>query len=439
MALPDFTTLATLGGIGAIVAAGWSQFRGTLRYVANHLFVHTTLSNELSTPFRNYVTVNWQMAPSGRSVFIAPLIVLRNESMGRLLPIKLPPGGVSIWYRNRQFMMVTFGSQTQITSIRGFIDFDKLMLDVCEFADYHNHKEVKNSNQTRFMVNMVSGSEKGAWARSRGSGSEMETSRGDSVSMGAPASEGACFEYNLNYNTSLRYPKDMYQYTNEYNPFEHLYFEPHVEKYIQRAKSWSERGDWYRDKTIPWRLGWLLHGQGGTGKSSLAKAIAQRLKLPIYQFMLSTLSDMEFVHEYQRMQAPCVVLLEDFDTVFHGRDPVTEHKALSFNTVLNMISGVNSMNGVFVIITTNNIEHIDSALGVESSIEGLSTRPGRIDVVIEVGQIGVENRMRMANRILGDWPWVIQAVVDRGEGLTPAQFQELCLQQAFEFLSEDQA
>lgn len=70
-------------------------------------------------------------------------------------------------------------------------------------------------------------------------------------------------------------------------------------------------------------------------------------------------------------------------------------------------------------------------MGVSFGENGLSTRPGRIDTVIEVGYMTTENKMQMAQRILCDWPDEIQRLVHKEGDFTPAQFQELCIQVAF--------
>lgn len=200
-------------------------------------------------------------------------------------------------------------------------------------------------------------------------------------------------------------------------------------------------GKWYADRGIPWRRGWLLYGPGGTGKSSIAKALAKKLGMPIYQFYLATLSDNEFIEEWNRMNTPCVALLEDFDSVFNGRESTTEHRSLTFDTVLNTISGVDSLDGVMLIVTTNHLEKIDPAIGVVAdSASGISTRPGRIDTVIEVSFMSQANKVRMAERMLSDWPDAINTLCVTSafyENQTPAQWAEACLQVALTRMAQD--
>jgi chaperone BCS1 len=47
-------------------------------------------------------------------------------------------------------------------------------------------------------------------------------------------------------------------------------------------------GQWYAERGIPYRRGYLLHGVPGSGKSSLIHALAGELGLDIYVVSLST-------------------------------------------------------------------------------------------------------------------------------------------------------
>ena len=170
---------------------------------------------------------------------------------------------------------------------------------------------------------------------------------------------------------------------------------------------------------------------------ALAGVLAQTLDIPIYRYALATLSDQEFMREWKNMATPCVALFEDFDNVFHGRYSQTEHKSLTFDCVLNQISGVSSMDGVFLVITTNCLDKIDSAMGVSTDAAGLSSRPGRIDRVVYLGETNVDIRNRIVQHILPDWPEAHADLVDKGDGYTPVQFQELCVAYALKRISAD--
>lgn len=130
------------------------------------------------------------------------------------------------------------------------------------------------------------------------------------------------------------------------------------------------------------------------------------------------------------MITPCVVALEDFDTVFHGRTSVTAHKSLSFECVLNQISGISSMNGVLVVVTTNNLEQIDPALG-RLDEQGRPTRPGRIDRILYMGPTTTSQRESIAEYTLDFLTeQEREALVMSTVGTTAAQFQAICIEKA---------
>lgn len=89
--------------------------------------------------------------------------------------------------------------------------------------------------------------------------------------------------------------------------------------------------------------------------------------------------------------------------------------------------------GVVLMITTNKVEDLDEALGrprTDKHINGtcISTRPGRIDRVLELPLLDEKCRIKIAERILCDFPKFIDKVVKDGDGDTGAQFQERCSQ-----------
>jgi SpoVK/Ycf46/Vps4 family AAA+-type ATPase len=152
---------------------------------------------------------------------------------------------------------------------------------------------------------------------------------------------------------------------------------------------------------------------------------------------------MEFMSNWNEMTLPGIVLFEDLDTVFDGRKPVSERNTqITFDTVLNAISGVNSRDGVFLVVTTNHPDKIDPALGPVSyadmsSSTSSSSRPGRIDTTIELGYLDEKGKELMAERIVGDWPEVKERLM-RKTNVLPVQFQEMCIQAAYDQLLKEQ-
>jgi energy-coupling factor transporter ATP-binding protein EcfA2 len=140
-------------------------------------------------------------------------------------------------------------------------------------------------------------------------------------------------------------------------------------------KDFLEAATWYADRGIPYRRGYLLYGEPGTGKSSLVMALAGTLKMPVYQVSLTeqTLTDSTFTLLLNAIEPNSVVLLEDVDAAFCDRTS-REGSSLSFSGILNAIDGVAASEARILFMTTNHIEKLDPAL----------IRPGRIDVKFEM-------------------------------------------------------
>jgi hypothetical protein len=245
---------------------------------------------------------------------------------------------------------------------------------------------------------------------------------------------------------------------------DNLIFPRRVKELIREIELWRGSRRWYRERGIPWKRGWLLYGPPGTGKTALARAFAEDLNMPIYVFNLAQMSNHDLIKAWADMQVnvPCIALIEDIDNVFHGRENVSRKGGLmplllgrkrddgeaapapmlplTFDCLLNCLDGVERVDGIFTIITTNDIAKVDPALGQprrlpDGTVEFISTRPGRIDKAVELSYMEPADKKAMARRILGDYPEEHRAMldfVDRYPELqeTPAQFQERCAQVA---------
>jgi chaperone BCS1 len=155
----------------------------------------------------------------------------------------------------------------------------------------------------------------------------------------------------------------------------------------------------YRNRSMPYRRGYLLYGPPGTGKSSLSTALAGEFGLDLYEVKIPSVgSDQDLEQMFQEIPPQCIVLLEDIDAVWMERDSSekSDHGSMASNRsnctlsgVLNVLDGVGSQEGRIVIMTTNKPEQLDSAL----------VRPGRVDMKVFLGNISQSSAEQMFIRM----------------------------------------
>ena len=168
-----------------------------------------------------------------------------------------------------------------------------------------------------------------------------------------------------------------------------------MESLIDDVRDFLVRRDWYVNRGIPYRRGYLLYGPPGTGKSSAVLAIASAMKMDIAILSLanSSLDDDDLCQLLSNCPVNSIVLIEDIDCVFVERK-ATEDKPnkLTFSGLLNAIDGVAAGEGRILFATTNHIERLDPAL----------IRPGRIDRKELIGHAEPDQLRRLFVRFFGD-------------------------------------
>jgi len=117
----------------------------------------------------------------------------------------------------------------------------------------------------------------------------------------------------------------------------------------------------------------LFVGPPGTGKSSTARAMSARLKLPFLEVKLSmitsqylgeTSKNIDKVFELAKKLSPCILFIDEFDFVAKTRTS-DEHAALkrAVNTLLKCIDEISLVNdGVLLIGATNHPKLLDNAV-----------------------------------------------------------------------------
>lgn len=141
------------------------------------------------------------------------------------------------------------------------------------------------------------------------------------------------------------------------------------------------------------KTGLLLHGSPGNGKTQFVKYIARKYSIPIYVvYLRPDYDNYDIARMFSEIPRRCIVLLEDFDNYFDGRECSMKNDQVrfTFDSIINALDGVhNDYSGVVFMMTANDIDKID---------DSLKKRPSRFKIVREFRCPDLELR----NRILKD-------------------------------------
>ncbi|TAY79697.1 AAA family ATPase [Rhizobium ruizarguesonis] len=161
-------------------------------------------------------------------------------------------------------------------------------------------------------------------------------------------------------------------------------------KHLDLSKGFGAAGDWaqelkkdlqdWRDGKLPWSdvdKGCLLYGPPGTGKTKFAAALAAECGMHLEATSISRwqsskdghlgdmLKAMYRAFAAARENAPCLLFLDEFDSIGDRSKFVSSYADYSIqvvNGLLECIDGIEGREGVVVVGACNNPERIDPAL-----------------------------------------------------------------------------
>lgn len=210
------------------------------------------------------------------------------------------------------------------------------------------------------------------------------------------------------------------------DPCEHveqLALTPSAETAVRFVRTWFRAREDYERRRMIWRCALLFEGAPGTGKTALARALAYEMGVAIHVFHLASLSSEAFESAWEAVtqRTPCVVLLDDFDRVYHGDKLVTD-KGPAFNLILQALSGVAEVSGLMVVVAVNDMSKVHPTI-----YDGHSEFGRRITVKANFENPHPEQREAIARRILFDFPAEkIAEVVAAGKADSGKQFVDRC-------------
>jgi len=150
---------------------------------------------------------------------------------------------------------------------------------------------------------------------------------------------------------------------------------------INDITNFNGKRQWYTDRGIPYRRGYMLEGPPGTGKTTMIFALASHFHMPVYIINPSAIENDNVLQKALNSAGRGFVVIEDIDSLSVTEERETKESpdiiskgeasksGITLSGLLNAIDGIGAKEGRLLFITTNRPAILDAAL----------IRPGRID------------------------------------------------------------
>ncbi len=233
---------------------------------------------------------------------------------------------------------------------------------------------------------------------------------------------------------------------------------------ISGITSWKQNSEWYAKHNLPHKLGILLYGKPGTGKSSIAKAIATEIGSPLMVVNAFTISESEpeIIREISH-RGTSIILIDDIDMAFESRTSMNQESECddekyvyddddsrcyptpSFrrrgtrssrgsnmmsnqHVLFNLLDGPLTPENVIFVATTNRRDVLDPAL----------IRPGRFDIQLDIDYFD-EDRAIKFMKLMGYDKDTLEKLNDISYPIQPAELQSKLLEYRASELYDRQA
>ena len=234
---------------------------------------------------------------------------------------------------------------------------------------------------------------------------------------------------NMMYSISARNSEDGQYWTcvgSTFNsrPMDTLFFDKDIKnKICKHLDDWLTNEEVYKDRGLTFKTVILLYGVAGTGKSSLASAIATYLNCGLITIDTATFADLNITEVVESINADnnrYVILIDEIDTIFTSRDEdnITDSQKVRTSKLLSLLDSQQSPNNVIFVATTNYIDKLDKAV----------IRKGRFDMSIELGNISKDTAMEMCKSFNLTKEQSMKAISEfEGREINPAELQNVIL------------
>ena len=191
------------------------------------------------------------------------------------------------------------------------------------------------------------------------------------------------------------------------------------------------RPAFYRRLGVRPPKGVLLHGPPGTGKTLICKALANELGVTAYRMSATELvgsvqgeteANLRLLFSRALAHAPSLVMIDEFDVIATNRERLASQSDVrAASQLLTLMDGLEEVDGLILMATTNRIQAIDPAF----------RRPGRFEEEIFVGPPSAAARAEILSIHTREMPLTVEAqdaitaVADETGGFTGADLMHL--------------
>lgn len=302
-----------------------------------------------------------------------------------------------------------------IVWIRGLFDCSKFLIDVSKF----NVASSSNYENRLAIINKIHGNRQQYKAMTKGGSAHAPPGGIEKGTYNGGQPQAIADDYDNMFMTNPAISTLLTHSVDDFRPDDQamdlVVVDEQLSSVDESVRDWVNGRLWYKERHIPWRYGLALHGLPGLGKTNAVRYISAKYNMPIFQFDLANMTNECFTSAWQRVISDSsvfgsIILLEDFDTIFHDRTNIIDSEmGITFDVLLNTIDGVQLNDGILLVVTANNFNNIDPAL---------SLRPGRIEKSVEFKLPSADWRRKCAMNILKDWPVAIDLLVSLTENAT---------------------
>ena len=169
------------------------------------------------------------------------------------------------------------------------------------------------------------------------------------------------------------------------------------------------RPAFYRRLGVRPPKGVLLHGPPGTGKTLICKALANELGVTAYRMSATELvgsvqgeteANLRLLFSRALAHAPSLVMIDEFDVIATNRERLASQSDVrAASQLLTLMDGLEEVDGLILMATTNRIQAIDPAF----------RRPGRFEEEIFIGPPGATARAEILSIHTREMPLTAEA------------------------------